>query len=170
MLNKELDDFRNQMIVYYPTFYKAFNQGDINYDNLGNVKSSKNEIKRLFQERVENYFNSLSEKIDKEAGGLDILNNREREFAREIQIKNIMEAIKNLREFTARYNLLRDKVKNRVVIFKNLAKSYNRAKNIKYTSDGVIKQTNEVILKFDDGAYQLQNSSMESLNMNIIFK
>jgi len=170
VLNKELDDFRNQMIVFFPIYYKAFNQGDINYDNLGNVKTSKNDIKRLLQERAETYFNSLSEKIDKETGGLDILNNREREFSREAQIKNIHEAIKNVREFANSYNQLREKVKNRVLIFKKLAKSYNRAKNIKYNSDGVIKQTNEVILKFDDGAYQLQNSSIESLNMNIQFK
>jgi hypothetical protein len=169
-LNTQLDNFRNQLIVYFPRYYQAFNQGEINYENLGNVKTSKNEIRRLFQERTENYFNSLSEKIDKESGGWDVLNNRELEFSREPHIKNIQEGLKNIREQVRQYNELREKVRNRVVIFKNLAKSYIRAKSLKYNSDAVIKQTNEVIMKFEDGAYQLQNSAMESLNMTVQFK
>ena len=169
-INVQLDDFRTRLIAYFPNFYKSFNMGDINYDNLGNVKTSKNEIRRLFEDRVDAYFLAMSEKIDKETGGLDVLNNREKEFSREPNIKNIMEALKVIRENVTKYNELREKVKARVLIFKNLAKSYNRAKNIKYNSDGVIKQTNEVIMKFDEGAYQLQNSAIESLNMSVVFK
>jgi hypothetical protein len=169
-LNVQLDEFRGKLITYFPNFYKSFNQGDINYENLGSVKTSKNEIRRLFEDRTEAYFNSLSEKIDKEAGGLDILNNREREFSREANVKNMQESIKNVREQVKQYSELREKVKGRVLIFKNLAKSYNRAKNIKYNSDGVIKQTNEVIMKFDEGAYQLQNSGIESLSQSVFFK
>ncbi len=169
-INVQLDEFRNKLITYFPGFYKSFNAGEITYDNLGNVKTSKNEIRRLFEDRVDAYFLSLSEKIDKETGGLDVLNNREKEFAREANIKNIMESLKIIRENVAKYNELREKVKARVLIFKNLAKSYNRAKNIKYNSDAVIKQTNEVIMKFDEGAYQLQNSAIESINMNVVFK
>jgi hypothetical protein len=169
-LNVQLDEFRNKLIAYFSRYYESFNQGDISYENLGNVRTSKNEIRRLFQERVEAYFNSLSDKIDKETGGLDMLNSREREFARQVSIKQMQESLKFTREYVIQYGQLREKVKNRVVIFKNLAKSYNRTKNLRYNADQVIKQTSQVILKFDEGAYQLQNSAIESLQQAVVFR
>ena len=57
---------------------------------------------------------------------------------------------------------------DRIVIFRELTKSYSRAKGLNYSKDNALQQTITVLKSFKDGGYQIQNSSRQAVTEMVV--
>lgn len=163
-LNKVLDDYSKKLIVYFPNYFTEFSDsGDITYTNLGHPLTSQKTIKDLFKDRVINYFSSLSTKIDNFEGGIESLKQQESIILNEKKVKFVKKVNQDIITFLTEYDANRLKVIDRIIVFRELIKSYSRAKGLTYTKDTSLQQTIVVIKSFNEGAYQIQNSSRQAI-------
>jgi hypothetical protein len=166
-LNSILTGFSQRAVTYFPSYYTSFSENDITYANLGHPTTSQKDTKDAFKDRVTNHFNSLSEKTDKFVGGIESLKQQEQIIFSDSKIKFVRNANLALREYLTTFDENRQKVIDRIVIFRELTKSYSRAKGLNYSKDNTLQQTITVLNNFKDGGYQIQNSSRQTVLENI---
>ena len=167
LLNDILSKYKSELITYYSDYYIEFNKNDINYATLGNPLTSQEAIRRVFKTRTNEHFLSLSTKIDEFKGGIEALKQQEQIIFDDKKLKFVIKVNKDLRNYLTIFDNNRQKVIDRIEIFKDLAESYTKAKGLKYSKDNSLKQTIQVLNGFKEGGYQIQNSRRQSVLKNI---
>ena len=131
-----LVNFKATLIQSFPSFYQSFSENnDITYANLGHPNTSQKEIKDLFRNRVVTYFNEISERIDKFSGGLEALKQQETLVFNEPRVKFVRTVNGHVYAHLNEFDISRKKVVDRIIVFRELIKSYSRAKGLSYSKD-----------------------------------